>query len=105
MEIGAEQPIYGKYDSAFDEELKPYIDNLVAARGQIDCPQAFKLAKKLQEECAEFLESEPSRYRNRLVKGLCALRCQWLPMGKADRGLCPLESTVRPMVQDAILWG
>ena len=54
MEIGADQPIYGKYDSAFDEELKPYIDNLVAARGQIDCPQAFKLAKKLQEECAEF---------------------------------------------------
>ena len=54
MEIGAEQPIYGKYDSAFDEELKPYIDNLVAARGMIDCPQAFKLAKKLQEECAEF---------------------------------------------------
>ena len=54
MEIGAEQPIYGKYDSAFDEELKPYIDNLVNARGQIDCPQAFKLAKKLQEECAEF---------------------------------------------------
>lgn len=54
MEIGAEQPIYGKYDSAFDEELKPYIDNLVAARGQINCPQAFKLAKKLQEECAEF---------------------------------------------------
>ncbi len=54
MEIGAEQPIYGKYDSAFDEELKPYIDNLVAAHGRIDCPQAFKLAKKLQEECAEF---------------------------------------------------
>ena len=54
MEIGAEQPIYGKYDSAFDEELKPYIDNLVKARGQIDCPQAFDLAKKLQEECAEF---------------------------------------------------
>ena len=54
MEIGAEQPIYGKYDSAFDEELKPYIDNLVAAHGMIDCPQAFKLAKKLQEECAEF---------------------------------------------------
>ena len=54
MEIGAEQPIYGKYDLAFDEELKPYIDNLVAARGRVDCPQAFKLAKKLQEECAEF---------------------------------------------------
>jgi len=53
-EIGAEQPIYGRYDVAFDEALKPYIDNLVAARGLIDCPQAFKLAKKLQQECAEF---------------------------------------------------
>ena len=65
MEIGAEQPIYGKYDSAFDEELKPYIDNLVAARGQIDCPQAFKLAKKLQEECAEFARlSQDETYWN-----------------------------------------
>ena len=65
MEIGAEQPIYGKYDSAFDEELKPYIDNLVAAKGQIDCPQAFKLAKKLQEECAEFARlSQDETYWN-----------------------------------------
>ena len=65
MEIGAEQPIYGKYDSAFDEELKPYIDNLVSARGQIDCPQAFKLAKKLQEECAEFAQlSQDETYWN-----------------------------------------
>ena len=65
MEIGAEQPIYGKYDSAFDEELKPYIDNLVSARGRIDCPQAFKLAKKLQEECAEFARlSQDETYWN-----------------------------------------
>ena len=54
MEIGAEQPIYGKYDAEFDEALKPYIDNLVGARGLIDCPQAYKLAKKLMAECAEF---------------------------------------------------
>ena len=65
MEIGAEQPIYGKYDSAFDEELKPYIDNLVAAHGRVDCPQAFKLAKKLQEECAEFARlSQDETYWN-----------------------------------------
>ena len=65
MEIGAEQPIYGKYDAAFDEELKPYIDNLVAAHGRIDCPQAFKLAKKLQEECAEFARlSQDETYWN-----------------------------------------
>ncbi|MBO4673440.1 MAG: hypothetical protein J5616_03735, partial [Bacteroidaceae bacterium] len=54
QEIGADQPIYGKYDVAFDEALKPYIDNLVAARGLIECPQAWRLAKKLQAECAEF---------------------------------------------------
>ena len=53
-EIGNEQPIYGQYDAAFDEALKPYIDNLCAARGFVDCPQATKLAKKLQQECAEF---------------------------------------------------
>ena len=65
MEIGAEQPIYGKYDEAFDEELKPYIDNLVAARGRVECPQAFKLAKKLQEECAEFARlSQDETYWN-----------------------------------------
>ena len=65
MEIGAEQPIYGKYDEKFDEELKPYIDNLVAARGRVDCPQAFKLAKKLQEECAEFARlSQDETYWN-----------------------------------------
>ncbi len=65
MEIGAEQPIYGKYDEAFDEELKPYIDNLVAASGRVDCPQAFKLAKKLQEECAEFARlSQDETYWN-----------------------------------------
>jgi hypothetical protein len=54
VEIGAEQPIYGIYDAEFDEQLKPYIDNLVSARGLIDCPQAFRLAKKMQADCAEF---------------------------------------------------
>ena len=56
QEIGAEQPVYGHYDSAFDEALKPYIDNLVAAHGLIECPQAYKLAKKLQKECAEIAQ-------------------------------------------------
>ena len=53
-EIGGEQPVYGRYDAAFDEALKPYIDQLTSARGTIDCPQAYKLAKQLQQECAEF---------------------------------------------------
>ena len=51
---GSEIPVYGSYDAAFDEELKPYIDNLLKARGQVDCPQALKLARKLMEENAEF---------------------------------------------------
>ena len=65
VEIGAEQPIYGKYDAEFDEQLKPYIDNLTSARGLIDCPQAYKLAKKMQEECAEFARlSQDNTYWN-----------------------------------------
>ena len=52
--IGGEQPVFGFYDLAFDEALKPYIDKLNSARGLIDCQQAFKLAKQLQQECAEF---------------------------------------------------
>ena len=65
VEIGAEQPIYGKYDAEFDEQLKPYIDNLTSARGLIDCPQAFKLAKKMQEDCAEFARlSQDQTYWN-----------------------------------------
>jgi hypothetical protein len=55
-EIGAKQPVYGKYDAEFDETLKTYIDNLLAARGLIDCPQAYKLAQKLQDECAEMAQ-------------------------------------------------
>ncbi len=51
---GSEIPVYGTYDAAFDEELKPFIDNLLKARGLVDCPQALKLARKLMEENAEF---------------------------------------------------
>ena len=65
VEIGAEQPIYGKYDAEFDEQLKPYIDNLTNARGLIDCPQAYKLAKQMQEGCAEFARlSQDQTYWN-----------------------------------------
>ena len=43
VEIGAEQPIYGKYDAEFDEQLKPYIDNLTNARG--DCAEFARLSQ------------------------------------------------------------
>ena len=52
--IGCEQPVYGSYDLSFDEELRPYIEKLTSARGLIECQQAHRLAKRLQQECAEF---------------------------------------------------
>ena len=63
--IGSPIPKYGKYDERFAEELKPYIDNLCAARGQIFCPEAYKLAKKLDEECkVKAVESQSRTYEN-----------------------------------------
>ena len=53
-EIGADIPVFGEYGEAYDQELKPYIDNLKAATGVIDCPQAKRLARRLKDECAEF---------------------------------------------------
>ena len=64
-EIGAEIPQYGEYDADFDEQLRPYIERLCQARGEIDCPQAFELAQKLNRECAEFAIMSQSRtYEN-----------------------------------------
>ena len=64
-EIGADMPVYGTYDSSFDEELRPFIDRLCRAAGVIDCPQAFRLAKRLKDECAEFARLSQSRvYEN-----------------------------------------
>ena len=63
--IGAEMPVYGTYDAAFDEELKPYIERLNKARGSIECRPARQLAKKLIEECADFARLSESRvYEN-----------------------------------------
>jgi hypothetical protein len=64
-EIGAEMPVYGTYDAAFEEELRPYIENLNRATGVIDCPEAFQLAKRMKDENAEFARLSQSRvYEN-----------------------------------------
>ena len=63
--IGSEMPVYGTYDSEFDEELRPYIDRLNKARGAIECRSARTLAKKLMEECADFARLSQNRvYEN-----------------------------------------
>ena len=63
--IGSEMPVYGTYDASFDEELRPYIENLNKARGQMECRPARILAKKLMEECADFARLSENRvYEN-----------------------------------------
>ena len=70
-EIGAEMPVYGTYDAQFDEDLRPYIERLCGARGTIDCPQAYRLAMKLKNECADFARLSQSRtYENLSFRAL-----------------------------------
>ena len=88
-EIGAEIPRYGEYDAAFDEALKPYIERLCAARGDVECPEATLLAERLNRECAEFAQLSQSRtyenlsFRANVIAWLkaCVLYvangCQW----------------------------
>ena len=69
-EIGSEMPVYGTYDAAFEEELRPYIERLNKARGVVECRQANVLAKKLVEECADFARLSQSRvYENLSFRG------------------------------------
>ena len=90
-EIGAEMPVYGTYDEGFDEELRPYIENLNKARGLIDCPKARTLAKKLVEECADFSRLSQSRvyenlsYRANVIAYLKAMVLFVASGGKWDK--------------------
>ena len=63
--IGADMPVYGTYDEAFDEELEPYIERLNMARGLVECNAVRNLARRLREENAEFARLSQSRvYEN-----------------------------------------
>ena len=90
-EIGADMPVYGEYDDAFGEALKPYIENLCKASGRIDCDEAFALAEKLKEENADFSRMSQNRvfenlsFRGNVIAFLkaCVLYvangCKWEP--------------------------
>ena len=49
-------PKFGNYDEDFRKQLQPYIDNLNAATGLIECPQAEKMARQLCNENEEMAE-------------------------------------------------
>ena len=90
-EIGADMPVYGEYDDAFREALKPYIENLCKASGRIDCAEASALAEKLKEENADFSRMSQNRvfenlsFRGNVIAFLkaCVLYvangCKWEP--------------------------
>ena len=90
-EIGAEMPVYGEYNDAFREALRPYIENLCKASGRIDCAEASALAEKLKEENADFSRMSQNRvfenlsFRGNVIAFLkaCVLYvangCKWEP--------------------------
>lgn len=90
-EIGAEMPVYGEYDDAFREALRPYIENLCKTSGRIDCAEAFALAEKLKDENADFSRMSQNRvfenlsFRGNVIAFLkaCVLYvangCKWEP--------------------------
>ena len=90
-EIGAEMPVYGEYDDAFREALRPYIENLCKASGRIDCTEASDLAEKLKDENADFSRMSQNRvfenlsFRGNVIAFLkaCVLYvangCKWEP--------------------------
>ena len=90
-EIGADMPVYGEYDDAFREALRPYIENLCKASGRIDCAEASTLAEKLKEENADFSRMSQNRvfenlsFRGNVIAFLkaCVLYvangCKWEP--------------------------
>ena len=64
-EIGAEMPVYGTYDDHFDDQLRPYIENLCRANGLVECEEAIALARQLKEENADTARMTQSRvYEN-----------------------------------------
>jgi len=45
--------VYGHYDERYADELKPYIDNLNAAQGNIRCPRALTMAREMLDRCLD----------------------------------------------------
>ena len=59
---GAELPVFGTYDEHFAEVLKPYIDHLNEARGEVYCQEARALVEKMMEETKDLyaMNEDPS---------------------------------------------
>ena len=90
-ELGSDIPVFGHYGKEYDERLKPFIDNLKAATGTIDCPEAKDMVRQLKRECAEFAQlSQDKVFDNLSHRALVAVfrkacliyaanGCRWEP--------------------------
>ena len=52
--LAAPMPKYGRYDEHYDKALQPFIENLQAATGEIECRPAIRLAERLKAECDQY---------------------------------------------------
>lgn len=95
--IAAGCPVFGDYDESYDAALKPFIDNLNAATGQIDCRQARQMIMKLKAECDEFAIASGDRVFDNLThrglvhvfrKAICIYAANGMKWEKAIEGFC-----------------
>ena len=54
QDIDADFPVYGQYDAKYDARLKPFIENLKAAKGYVVCKEAKAFISKLKKEFDQF---------------------------------------------------
>ena len=64
--LGAPMPVHGKYDEKYDAALKLFIDNLRQTRGEINCLQARRIAKRLKDELDDFVVQSGDEVLNNL---------------------------------------
>lgn len=82
--IGAEMPVFGRYDAEDDDRLRPYIRCLTEACGPVECRQARLLARRLVEEKAEEARLSQNRvfgnlsFRANVIAFLKASCSTWL---------------------------
>ncbi len=56
--IGAPIPTYGDLGDKYQAQIRPYIDNIRAAKGTIYCKQAYKLINQLKREIDEYTANQ-----------------------------------------------
>lgn len=66
--LGAPIPKHGKYDEKYDAALKVFIDNLRQLHGEVNCPQAIRMANRLKKELDDFIVQSGDDVLNNLSR-------------------------------------